>query len=149
MRLDRSRCHLLLSASERGVLGTVHARRGVDTVPACFAVVASSVAVPVDRVKPKTTTELQRVRNLEADPRAVLLCDHWDPADWAALWWVRATLERTALDPSVTEQLRSSLGQKYPQYRDRPFADLLTFRITGLAGWSGGPDTGRSRAPSG
>ena len=49
------------------------------------------VGVPIDRVKPKASLRLQRERNLEADPRATLLVEHWDRSDWSRLW-VRAEL---------------------------------------------------------
>jgi hypothetical protein len=142
MRLDRDRCQDYLIHADHGVLGTVHVERGVDAVPVCFALVGDSVGVPADNVKPKTSPELQRTRNLDGDARAVLLCDHWDPADWARLWWVRASLERVAMDDAGRDQLELRLSQKYPQYRDRPFSALLTFRITDLVGWSGEPTCG-------
>jgi PPOX class probable F420-dependent enzyme len=142
MRLDPLRCEDLLRRSERATLGTVHAERGVDAVPVCFAVEGPMVAVPVDTVKPKSSVRLQRVQNLDADPRAVLLCDHWDAADWSRLWWVRASLERVEAEPPVRDHLESLLGGKYPQYRRRPFADLMTFRVVGLTGWSGRPGPG-------
>ena len=92
--------------------------------------------------KPKASRELQRARNLEADTRAVLLCDHWDPVDWSRLWWVQASLEGVAVDGLTRDRLEYLLSEKYPQYRDRPFTDLLTFRITGMRGWSGEPAAG-------
>ncbi len=139
MKLDRTRCEELLLRAERGVLGTVHAERGVDVVPVCFAVLGNVLAVPVDTVKPKTSTVLQRSRNLGADSRAVLLCDHWDPGDWSRLWWVRAWMVGSELDGEVRAGLAVQLAEKYPQYRDQPFADLLTFRMSALDGWSGAP----------
>lgn len=143
MRLDRDRCEGLLARADHGVLGTVHAQRGVDAVPACFAVVGTAVGVPVDDVKSKSSRRLQRVRNLDADPRAVLLCDHWDPRDWTRLWWVRASLVRATVDGALREELELGLAERYPQYRDVRFVDLLTFRITELVGWSGGSTTAR------
>jgi hypothetical protein len=115
----------------------------VDAVPVCFAVEGTVLAVPVDTVKPKASLELQRARNLDADRRAVLLCDHWDPADWSRLWWVRASLERVDTGAAVLARLELLLGQKYAQYRDRPFSDVLTLRITGLTGWSAGSGPAR------
>lgn len=136
MRLGRARCAHLLYGSERGVLATVHPERGVDVVPVCFVVDGDHVVVPVDRVKPKTTVELQRVHNLERDGRAALLCDRWDGDDWSRLWWVRAFLERTEADDGVRSGLEAQLRRKYHQYVDQPFAQLLVFRITQLTGWS-------------
>ncbi len=108
-------------------------------MPACFAFDGRRIAVPVDRVKPKSTTDLQRVRNLDADPRAALLCDHWDGHDWSRLWWVRASLERTVTSAQSREGLEGSLREKYRQYEGRPFADVLVFRITAITGWSASP----------
>ena len=91
--------------AERGVLGTVHAERGVDAVPVCFALHGTVLAVPVDTVKPKASINLQRSRNLGADRRAVLLCDRWDPADWSRLWWVRAWMVGQELGGSIRADL--------------------------------------------
>jgi PPOX class probable F420-dependent enzyme len=118
------------------VLGTTHPERGVDAVPVCFAVAGDALAVPVDAVKPKGSPDLQRRRNLEADPRAVLLCEHWDPDDWTRLWWVRASARRTVEDEATTGLLVDLLGEKYRQYRERPFHYVLTFRIVEMEGWS-------------
>jgi hypothetical protein len=137
MIIDRHHCESLLMEADHGILGTVHARRGVDAVPVCFAVGHATVAVPIDTVKSKHSTDLQRVTNLDVDSRAVLLCEHWDPLDWSQLWWVRAFMARVELDANPRARLEDQLVEKYPQYRDRPFAGLLTFRITELDGWSG------------
>jgi hypothetical protein len=123
----------------------VHAQRGVDAVPVAYAVDGDGyVGVPIDLVKPKASTRLQRERNLEADPRATLLVEHWDADDWSRLWWVRVEL-RTTGDADRGEAgaaeraavLAAQLAERYPQYRDQPFARVLVLRIVGLTGWSG------------
>lgn len=138
MRLEPSRCEYLLRAAGRGVLATVHPERGADAVPACFAVDADTIVVPVDRVKPKSTVVLQRTKNLERDGRATLLCDHWDAHDWTRLWWVRVSMEAVAVTEIRRRRLEALLKGKYPQYGGTEFAELLVFRITGIDGWSGG-----------
>ncbi len=84
------------------------------------------------------STRLQRERNLEADPRATLLIEHWDADDWTRLWWVRAEL---AWQPEAgadrAAALAAALAGRYPQYHDQPFSHVLAFRIIGIAGWSG------------
>ena len=86
-----------LVAAEHGVFCTVHPSRGVDAVPAVYAVDDDGwLGVPVDTVKAKSSTRLQRERNLEADPRATLLVEHWDRDHWSRLWWVRAELRHEA-----------------------------------------------------
>jgi hypothetical protein len=138
MKIGPSQCALLLAGAGHGVLATVHPRRGVDAVPACFVIEGDVMAVPVDTVKEKVSTDLQRVRNLDADPRASLVCDHWDADDWSRLWWVRATLERADVDEESRSLLEGDLRHKYPQYRGAAFAGLLTFRIMEITGWSAG-----------
>jgi hypothetical protein len=105
-------------------------------VPVCFAVDGELLAVPVDRVKPKRTVELQRIRNLEGDGRAALLCDHWDGDDWSRLWWVRASLAVIDAGPAETSALEDGLRAKYLPYRQTEFASLVVFRIEELIGWS-------------
>src|SRR5690606_8750369 len=93
MRLTETEARARLLGHHHGVLCTLHPQRGVDAVPVVYVAVESGyVGVPIDRVKPKSASRLQRERNLEADPRAALLVDHWVPDDWSQLWWVRAQL---------------------------------------------------------
>lgn len=127
-----------LEAAHHGVLCTVHPRRGVDAVPVVHAVVGGLVGIPVDTVKAKSSTHLQRERNLQADPRATLLVEHWDRDDWSRLWWVRAELRRRDdVDPSRSEALAGALAAAYPQYAERPFARLLVLDLVGVTGWAG------------
>jgi PPOX class probable F420-dependent enzyme len=136
MRLDEDDARARLAAHDHGILCTVHAERGVDAVPVVYAVDDDCVGVPVDRVKPKSSSRLQRERNLEADPRATLLVDHWDRDDWSRLWWVRAELrfQRDAADREAA--LAARLAERFPQYRDQPFDRVVVLRVVGLTGWS-------------
>lgn len=131
-----------LLAHDRGVLCTVHPGRGVDAVPAVYATDGTHVGVPIDRVKPKSSTRLQRERNLEADPRATLLVDHWDRDDWSRLWWVRAEL-RWIPEPGEREEvLAALLIERFPQYHRHgdtaPFEKVLVFDLVDVVGWSAG-----------
>jgi len=142
MRLSDSEARARLAAHDHGVLCTVHAERGVDAVPVVYVVDEEGyVGVPVDRVKPKSSPRLQRERNLEADPRAALLVEHWDRGDWSRLWWVRAELRwlNDAAD-ARTADLAARLARAYPQYRDQPFTRVLVLRVVGVTGWAGAVD---------
>lgn len=110
-------------------------------MPATFAIDDDLVGIAIETLKPKSSTRLQRTRNLEADPRATLLVEHWDRADWSRLWWVRLRLERSDKDRSTVERLEAALRGRYPQYREAAFADLLTFRITDVTGWAANDDS--------
>lgn len=139
MKLDEDQALARLMAHDHGILCTVHVERGVDAVPVAYAVDDDGyVGVPVDLVKPKSSLRLQRERNLEADPRATLLAEHWDPADWTQLWWVRAELRWQAdADPVRVADLAERLAGRYPQYLDQPFARILVLRIVAITAWSG------------
>jgi hypothetical protein len=124
------------AVTDHGVLATLHPTRGVDTVPAAFVIDGDLVAIPIDRVKPKASPELQRTRNLDADARASLLCEHWDAADWSRLWWVRISLRRSDEPAARIGGLEAGLRRRYPQYEAEPFVAILTFRIVEISGWS-------------
>jgi PPOX class probable F420-dependent enzyme len=139
MRLSTDECWSSLRAADHGVLCTINEKSTVDAVPVCFAVVSKVIATPVDRVKPKETTELGRLKNLERDASASLLCDHWDRDDWSQLWWVRAQLVRRSphdVSPSLLEECDAALRGKYHQYRDADFADVVVLNVKSLTGWS-------------
>lgn len=139
MRLADGESRARLAAHDHGILCTAHAERGVDAVPVVYVVDDDDyVGVPVDTVKPKASLRLQRERNLEADPRATLLVEHWDPCDWSRLWWVRAELHwQGDTDAGRAAALSARLAGRYPQYRDQPFVRVLTLRIVGMTGWAG------------
>lgn len=138
MRLSPSQARSRLAGADHGVLCTVHSERGVDAVPVVFALDGEGyLGVPIDEVKPKSSTRLQRERNLEADPRATLLVEHWDADDWSRLWWVRAQL-RWQPNESETRSatLADLLAGRHPQYHDHPFTRVLVLRLVGITGWA-------------
>ena len=124
------------ASADHGVLATLNRTHGADLVPACFAIEGEWLAIPVDSVKPKGSTALGRIRNLERDPRATLLLEQWDAADWSRLWWVRLLLVREPAAPDVASRLEAGLRGRYPQYARAKFVELLTFRIDHVGGWS-------------
>ena len=139
MTLTAPEARARLAAHDHGVLCTVHVERGVDAVPVVYVVDEDGyVGVPVDTVKPKSSSRLQRERNLEADPRAALLVEHWDRGDWSRLWWVRAELRWQGDAPARATDLAARLAGTYPQYWDQPFTRVLVLRILGVSGWAAG-----------
>jgi len=135
VHLDQEEALRRASAADHGVLATLDRNHGASLVPACYAIDGDRLAIPIDSVKPKGSTALGRVRNLERDPRATLLIEHWDPVDWSRLWWVQLLLVRTQEPADVVARLERGLRGRYPQYRDGPFVDILTFRIQKVGGW--------------
>lgn len=141
MRLSNDEALARLSTHDHGVLCTIHPERGVDAVPVVYTADDDGyVGVPVDLVKPKASLRLQRERNLEADPHATLLIEHWDRDDWSQLWWVRAELRwQGNHNPEREESLAGQLANRFSQYRDRPFSHVLVLQIVAVSGWSAKP----------
>lgn len=137
MRLADAEALARLAGHDHGVLCTIHPVRGVDAVPAAYALDGDGyLGVPVDRVKPKSSTRLQRDLNLARDPRATLLIEHWDGDDWSRLWWVRAELRHEPDPGARAAALATRLAARYPQYEDRPFDHVIVLRIIAVTGWS-------------
>jgi len=142
MRLSADEARARLDAQVHGVLCTLHPERGPDPQPVVYAVSGDGhVGVPIDRVKPKSSSRLRREDNLEADPRGSLLVEHWETQDWSRLWWVRAQLEHVPDPPaSLTDELADRLARTVPQYADKPFHRVLVCRIVGITGWAAAED---------
>lgn len=142
MRLDQDVARARLQEHNHGVLCTLHPQRGPDPQPVVYAVSDDGhVGVPIDRVKPKTSSRLQREDNLDADPRGSLLIEHWETDDWSRLWWVRADLEHVP-EPaaSLVDDLADRLARSVPQYADKPFHRVLVCRIVKVTGWAASDD---------
>ena len=141
MKLSPGTARARLAAEVHGVLATLHPERGPAPQPVVYAVSGEHVGVPIDSVKPKSSTRLRREDNLGADPRASLLIEHWDPADWSRLWWVRAQLHHETDPPQrLLDDLADRLAGTVPQYKDKPFHRILVCRIVAITGWAARED---------
>ena len=111
MRLSDEQAHSRLVASVHGVLATLHPERGPDPQPVVYAISDDRhVGVPIDTVKPKASSRLQREDNLEADPRGALLVEHWDTDDWSRLCGPTSSTSRTRRPPCSTTWATGSHG---------------------------------------
>ena len=100
MKLGEEEARRRLRAEVHGVLCTMHPTRGPDPQPVVYAITDDGyLGVPIDKVKPKSSSRLKREDNREADPRGTLHIEHWEPEDWSRLWWVRTEL-RHVPDPA-------------------------------------------------
>ena len=108
-----------LAAARVARLATAGLDGQPHVVPVTFAVDGDRIYTAVDH-KPKSTTRLQRLRNIQAHPRVALLADHYAD-DWAQLWWVRADGQAAVLDDmaGLAGPLRL-LAARYPQYAAQP-----------------------------
>lgn len=124
-------------------LATVGPDGSPHLVPVVFAVQGSTVYSAVDH-KPKRTSALRRLANVQANPAVTLLVDHYDDEDWTALWWVRADGTARVVDPGSPEEAHGVglLVDRYAQYRIRPPAGpVLAVDVTRWTGWSAAPGT--------
>jgi PPOX class probable F420-dependent enzyme len=133
MRLDRART--LFTAARVAHLATADEQGRPHLVPVVFAVRDEVVVFGVDH-KPKRTTELRRLRNIEANGQVCLLVDHYDE-DWSRLWWVRADGTARVLRGEDRAEPVRWLAAKYPQYADRPpDGPVVRIDVTAWRGWA-------------
>jgi PPOX class probable F420-dependent enzyme len=97
-------------------LATVGPDGQPHVVPVCFALDGGTLYTAVDE-KPKRSRRLQRLIDIEANPRVELLVDEYDE-DWSRLRWVK--LRGTARVVDRDERALELLQAKYEQYRERP-----------------------------
>ena len=78
---------------------------------------AKTIVYTAVDAKPKTTQRLRRLANIENNPQASLLVDHYAD-DWTQLWWVRAdgvaAIHRDGEQMHIGYRL---LRAKYAQYQ--------------------------------
>jgi PPOX class probable F420-dependent enzyme len=131
--LNDEECWARLRAARHGVLATLHPERGVDVVPVVFVVDGAQIVIPIDNVKPKSTTRLRRLVNIAADPKVAVLVEHYDD-DWTQLWWVRAHGHAAEAEP--TADWAEALAAKYPQYQaPHSVASVIVVTVERLTGW--------------
>ena len=124
-----------VDAARVGRLATTTDDGRPHVVPCCFAGRGDTLYTAVD-AKPKTTTHLQRLRNLEADPAAALLIDHYAD-DWSELWWVRVDADARIIDTGAEfVAALDLLAAKYEQYRrDRPPGPVVALDVRSWRAW--------------
>lgn len=117
-------------------LATADAAATPHLVPVTFAVHDNVIVFAIDH-KPKTSTNLKRLRNIAENPRVALLVDEYDE-DWNRLWWARA--DGVARVLHGTEERRQPLEwllDTYPQYRDNvPAGPVVWVDVQVWRGWS-------------
>lgn len=115
------------------------APRGADAAP-------YGLVTAVDH-KPKRTTRLARLADIEVTPAVCLLVDSYDE-DWDRLWWARADgtariVPPDAPDPAVRARHSAALARlrdKYPQYRAAPpGGPVVDIAVHRWSGWRATP----------
>ncbi len=116
-----------------GHLATSDTEAMPHVVPVCFAEREGAIYIVIDE-KPKATTRLRRLRNIERNPQAALVLDHYSE-DWSRLAWVMLRGRADTLASGDEHRAAiAALREKYPQYRemaldDRPVIRLVPDRV--------------------
>jgi PPOX class probable F420-dependent enzyme len=106
-------------------LATVRPDNRPHLVPVTFAVAEDGRVLTAVDAKPKKSANLQRLRNIAAQPAVSLLVDAYDD-DWSRLWWIRIEGDALVLeDPAARTALLPPLVEKYSDYADQPPAGPL------------------------
>lgn len=126
-KLDQARTAILATVGDEGI---------PHLVPVVFAVLAEGLITAVDG-KPKGSLRLQRLTNIERDPRVSLLVHHYEE-DWTNLWWIRIEgMAAVVPEHSLGEE---ALRAKYPQYRSVPLpGPFIAIDIIKRREWAANP----------
>jgi PPOX class probable F420-dependent enzyme len=132
VRLNPADARHRFQAAAVARLATINESRVPHLVPVTFAVAGDTICWAVDH-KPKSGNDLQRLRNIAANPAVSFLVDHYDE-DWSALWWARADGTARTLDTPDSTWI-NLLANKYRQYRETPPTGPMV--LTDVSRWSG------------
>ena len=137
MRLDGDECRARAGRERVARLATTGADMRPHLVPVTFALSGDLVVTAVDQ-KPKTTTDLRRLRNIAGNPHVALLWDRYDE-DWTHLWWVRGDgiAEVVQTGDDRWDAAVAALRERYAQYRQSPpRGPAVVVRVESWSGWS-------------
>jgi PPOX class probable F420-dependent enzyme len=133
--MDATDMRRRLAEAQVAHLATVGPGGRPHIVPITFALDGDAIYFAVD-AKPKRTTDLQRLRNIEANPAVAVLVDHYDE-DWTRLWWVRVDGHARVLRSGRSDRAVDLLVDRYAQYRQaRPSGPVVEISVDRMSGWS-------------
>jgi len=124
-----------------GVLST-YGRESIHSVPIVFVPVDGDVYTPVDG-KPKSGRRLQRIVDIERDPRFTLLLQNYSE-DWTELWWLRlsgrAGIVADDEADGSTERVVACLRAKYVPYEQTTVlagaGELIRLTLSAQTAWA-------------
>ena len=135
--LDPAEARARFAAAPVARLATLRADGSPRLVPITFVVVDGLVCSAVDDVKPKTTRQLARLKDIAHDPRVGLIADHYAD-DWSQLWWVRVDgTAEVQHEGDLVDRAGDALARKYPPYAATPPAgELIVISPSRWTGWT-------------
>ena len=124
-----------LLRARRGYLATISPEGAPHLLPVCFTWAGEVIWTAIDG-KPKSTEELQRIKDISANPSICFTVDRWDE-DWSRLAWLQARGTASVLvrGPEI-EKARAALKSKYAQYADTPLeGPVIRIDVERWVGW--------------
>ena len=132
MKLNPEESRRRFAAAQVARLATITPEGRPHIIPVTFAIQHDSLYIAIDH-KPKTTENLQRIKNIKTNPTVSILADHYTN-DWTTLWWTRADGTATITEDEVGIDL---LVAKYQQYQEtRPHPPAIKIETTNWTGWA-------------
>lgn len=123
-----------MSSAPVAVLGTINEDGTPHLVPIAFALDGDTMHTAVDH-KPKSTTRLKRLENIERDPRVTILVQGYSD-DWDELWWARLDGHARVRD-APSARAAELLAERYEPYRTRPpDGRAIEIELHRFYGWS-------------
>ena len=139
MRLPEAEAKARFATVPVARLGTADAQGRPHVVVVTFAIEGDTIYTAVDQ-KPKSGTNLKRLRNIGENPWVTMLADRYSD-DWETLWWVRADGRAVILgdQPQMATPLRL-LADRYWQYRQAPpTGPVVAVTVARWSGWAAAP----------
>jgi PPOX class probable F420-dependent enzyme len=130
----------LLTEARIGHMSTADGHGAPHVIPVCYAFDGQAIYSVLDQ-KPKRTAlvRLKRVRNIQSNPRAALVVDHY-AEDWRCLWYVLVHGDALVLEAGQDQAVAvRMLRQKYRQYQEmdidrNPVIKIIPHRVISWAG---------------
>ena len=143
--MDTDEAWTRVRTAQVGRMATVTPSNRPHVVPFVFALVEhgdARVAYWAVDHKPKRSTDLKRIRNLQANPAVEFVVDGYEE-DWERLWWVRCSgTARVVADGAERSDALKALADTHPQYLiDPPDGVVVAIDIAVINGWVGTAST--------
>ena len=108
MELEKKFLYQLLDSVQVARLALINRKNLPEAMPIVFARHEDTIFSPVDG-KPKRSSNLARIKNINANSNTMLLIDHYSQ-NWEELWWLRLVcVSEVVTDPLIQNVIRTSL----------------------------------------
>jgi len=127
-----------ISAHRVARLATVDVKGQPHVIPIVYAFDGNLLYTPLD-AKPKRVGvhQLQRVRNIQANPQVAVIIDDYSE-DWTNLAWVQIRGTATLVEDGAAHSTGVALlTAKYPQYHNMPLNErpIIVITVERVASW--------------